>query len=141
MIVGIGIDIVEIARIRGVLERQGDRFLRRIFTPAEQDYCRRHRDPAPYFAARFAAKEALFKALGTGWAQGVNWLDAEIRRLESGAPTLALSGRALEIGDQLGAQALHVSLSHSEQSAIAVVILERSQESENRSQESGVRSQ
>jgi holo-[acyl-carrier protein] synthase len=67
MIVGIGIDIVEISRLRRALERQGDRFIRRVYTETEQEYCRRHRDPAPYFAVRFAAKEALFTALGTGW--------------------------------------------------------------------------
>jgi holo-[acyl-carrier protein] synthase len=134
MIVGIGIDIVEIVRVRRILERQGERFLRRIFTPAEQEYCRKHRDAAPYFAARFAAKEALFKALGTGWAEGATWLNAEIQRKESGAPVLALSGRTQEIGAQLGVEAVHISMSHSEQSAVAIVILERSQESGVRSQ-------
>ena len=125
MIVGIGVDIVDIRRVRGVLERQGDRFVRRVFTAAEQDYCRAHRDPSPYFAARFAAKEALFKALGTGWAQGVTWLDAEVQRQESGAPRLLITGRARKLADQRGARRTHVSLSHSEEAAIAVVILEK----------------
>jgi len=134
MIAGVGIDIVELARIRRVLERQGDRFLRRDFTPAEQEYCRKHRDAAPYFAARFAAKEALFKALGTGWAEGATWLNVEIQRKDSGAPMLVLSGRTQEISVRLGVQAVHVSMSHSEQSAVAIVVLERSQESGVRSQ-------
>ena len=125
MIVGVGVDIVDIGRIRQVLERQGERFVRRIYTVAEQEYCRGHRDSAPCFAARFAAKEAFFKAVGTGWAQGVTWLDAEVCRQESGAPCLALSGRAEEISKALGTRAIHVSLSHSETAAIAIVILEQ----------------
>ena len=79
MIIGIGVDIVEIERFRNAMERLKDRFIRRIFTPGEQQYCNGHREPAQHFAVRFAAKEALFKALGTGWAKGVTWLDAEIR--------------------------------------------------------------
>jgi holo-[acyl-carrier protein] synthase len=125
MIAGMGVDIVDIRRVRGILERQGNRFVRRVFTVAEQDYCRAHRDPAPYFAARFAAKEALFKALGTGWTRGVTWCDAEVRREESGAPRLMISGRAQELAEELGTRTVHVSLSHSEETAIAVVILER----------------
>ena len=124
MIVGIGVDIVDIGRIRLVLERQAERFVRRVFTSGEQEYCRAHRDSVPYFAARFAAKVALFKAVGTGWAHGVTWLDAEVRRQESGAPRLVLSGRAEEISKALGTHAVHLSLSHSETAAIAIVILE-----------------
>ena len=124
MILGIGVDIVDISRLRQALERHGDRFIQRIYTGTEQEYCRKHRDPAPYFAARFAAKEALFKALGTGWAFGVRWVDAEVLRNDLGAPKLALSGRAAEISAELGASAIHVSLSHSETAAIAIVILE-----------------
>jgi len=125
MIIGIGVDIVDIRRVRGILERQGERFVRRVFTDAERDYCRAHRDPSAYFAARFAAKEALFKALGTGWAQGVTWRDAEVEREESGAPRLKLNGRAQKLARELGARAVHISLSHSEEAAIAVVILEK----------------
>jgi holo-[acyl-carrier protein] synthase len=125
VIVGIGIDIVEIERLRAVLERQRDRFLKRVITPAEQEYCSRHRDPVPCYAARFAAKEALFKALGTGWAKGVSWLDVEVLRMGAGAPTMALRGAAEKVGRDLGAQRIHLSLSHSEQNAVAVVILER----------------
>jgi holo-[acyl-carrier protein] synthase len=104
VIVGIGVDIVDIGRIRQVLERQAERFVRRVYTAAEQ---------------------ALFKAVGTGWAHGVTWLDAEVRRQESGAPRLTLSGRAEEISKALGTHAIHLSLSHSETAAIAIVILER----------------
>ncbi len=124
MIVGIGVDIVDIARMRRALERQGDRLMHRLFTTAEQDYCRRHRDPTPYFAARFAAKEALFKALGTGWTQGVTWLDAEVRREEGRAPRLVLFGRAADVSKSLGARSIHISLSHSDETAVAFVILE-----------------
>jgi len=124
MIVGIGIDIVEISRLRRAIDRQGDRFIRRVYTETEQEYCLKHRDPAPYFAVRFAAKEALFKALGTGWAFGVSWVDAEVHRNDQGAPRLALSGRAAVLAAELGAVAVHVSLSHSETAAIAIVILE-----------------
>jgi holo-[acyl-carrier protein] synthase len=125
MIVGVGIDIIDIRRVRKILERQGERFMRRVFTAGEQEYCMAHRDAALHFAARFAAKEALFKALGTGWAQGVTWLDAEVRRESSGAPRLVLCGSAEEVSKGLGTQAIHLSLSHSEEAAIALVILEK----------------
>ncbi len=124
MIVGTGIDIVEIRRIRSVLDRQGDRFLRRVFTADEQEYCRAHRDPAPHYAARFAAKEALFKALGTGWAKGVTWHDVEVRRSPEGVPSLSLAGEASNRAASLQVRTAHVSLSHGEDSAVAVVILE-----------------
>ena len=125
MIVGIGVDIVEIERLKATLERQKDRFLRRVFTPAEQEYCLRHRNPGPHYAVRFAAKEALFKALGTGWAKGVSWLDVEVLRKGEGAPSMTLRGVAAEVGKDLGVQNIHLSLSHSEQNAVAVVILEK----------------
>lgn len=128
MIVGMGIDIVEIRRIRSVLERQGARFTNRVFTAAEQEYCRAHRDPAPYYAARFAAKEAMFKALGTGWAKGVTWRDVEVQRNAEGAPSLNLQGEAQNIAASRGVAAIHVSLSHADDSAVAVVILESGDE-------------
>jgi holo-[acyl-carrier protein] synthase len=124
MIVGIGIDIVDIPRFRAVLERQQERFIRRVFTAAEQEYCRGFRDPAPHYAARFAAKEALFKALGTGWSQGVKWTDGEVVRQKDAPPTLLLHDEAERIGVRLGSRAAHVSLSHSDNSAVAIVILE-----------------
>jgi holo-[acyl-carrier protein] synthase len=124
MILGTGVDIVEIDRLRKIIERQKDRFLSRVFTPEEQRFCNLHRDPAPHYAARFAAKEAVFKALGTGWAKGVTWMDVEVLREGQEAPRLALKGHALEVGEQLGARRYHLSLSHSENYAIATVILE-----------------
>ncbi len=124
MIVGMGVDIVEIRRFGAVLERQQDRFLKRVFTTGEQEFCRAHRDPVPHFAVRFAAKEALFKALGTGWAKGVTWLDVDVHREGQGAPSIVLRGEAEQISRRLGAQRVHVSLSHSDESAIATVILE-----------------
>ncbi len=124
MIVGIGVDIVEIGRLRRTLGKQADRFLKRVFTAAEQEYCNAHRDPVPHYAARFAAKEAVFKALGTGWAQGVAWLDVEVRRREGGAPSLTLLGAAERHGLALGLRTAHLSLSHSDEAAVAMVILE-----------------
>ena len=124
MILGTGVDAVEIERIRGVLGRQKERFIRRVFTEAETAYCLGFRDPAPHFAARFAAKEALFKALGTGWTAGVAWLDAEVLRLQTGAPSLELHGEAANRAARMGARRTHVSLSHSETIAVATVLLE-----------------
>jgi holo-[acyl-carrier protein] synthase len=124
MIVGTGVDVVEIARFRSVLERLKDRFVLRVFTPAEQEFCNRHRDPTPHYAVRFAAKEALFKALGTGWAKGVTWLDVEVLRERQGAPSIALHGEAQRRSLSMGASKVHLSLSHSEQWAVAMVILE-----------------
>jgi holo-[acyl-carrier protein] synthase len=124
MIVSVGIDIVDIDRFRKVLERQGERFVNRVFTAGEQDFCRRRLDVAPHYAARFAAKEALFKALGTGWARGVTWLDAEVKRAERGAPEMVVQGQAGKLLTGLKCRSIHISLSHSEVSAIALVILE-----------------
>lgn len=93
MIIGTGVDIVEIERFRKAIDRSRDRFITRIFTPAEQQYCSSHRDPVPHYAVRFAAKEAAFKALGTGWAKGVTWLDVEVRREKPEAPGIVLSGK------------------------------------------------
>jgi len=124
MILGTGIDIVEIRRIRAVLQRREERFVRRVFTDAEREYCVRHRDPAPYFAARFAAKEAAFKALGTGWARGVTWCDIEIVRRPEQAPALLIHGEARRIADSLQVRKAHVTLSHGEDAAIAFVLLE-----------------
>ena len=125
MVVGIGVDIIEIERLRKTLERQADRFVGRIFTEAEQEYCRRHRDPVPHYAARFAAKEALMKALGTGWSKGVTWRDAEVVRAPMGAPVLKLHGQAQALSLSMGVRSMHLSLSHSRELAVAVVILEQ----------------
>jgi holo-[acyl-carrier protein] synthase len=125
MIIGTGVDIVEIPRFRNIVERLKDKFIFRVFTPAEQQFCNGHRDPVPHYAARFAAKEALFKALGTGWAKGVTWLDAEVYREGQDAPAMRLHGEAQSLSISLGAQKAHLSLSHTEQWAIAMVILEQ----------------
>jgi len=124
MIIGTGVDLVEIARFRKVLERSKDRFVQRVFTPAEQKFCNAHQDPVPHFAVRFAAKEAVFKALGTGWAKGITWQDAEVLREESGAPVMILHGEAQKLAFAKGAHSVHLSLSHTENSAVATAILE-----------------
>ena len=96
-VIGIGVDIIEVARIRASLERHGERFHRRICTEGEAAYCTRMRDPAPFFAARFAAKEAVLKVLGTGWRGGIAWTDVEIVKDPSGQPKVALSGECARI--------------------------------------------
>jgi holo-[acyl-carrier protein] synthase len=125
MIAGIGIDIVDLERMRRALARHGERFLRRVFTEGELEFCRRRHDPVPCYAARFAAKEAFFKALATGWAAGIRWHDVEVRRAEGRAPELAISGRAGEIAGELGVRRALISLSHSEGAAVALVLLEK----------------
>ena len=124
MIIGIGVDIVEIRRFSVAMERSSERLLLRLFTAEEQRYCKAHRDPVPHFAARFAAKEAVFKALGTGWAKGVTWRDVEVQKAGQEAPVIVLHGEAQRLCAAKGAGNVHLSLSHSEQWVIAVVILE-----------------
>jgi holo-[acyl-carrier protein] synthase len=124
MTVGTGVDIAETERIERALERHGERFSRKIFTPTEIVYCEKFKNRAERYAARFAAKEATFKALGTGWARGVRWLDVEITHQPSGKPELVLSGRAREVADQLGMTCAHVSISHANRYVVAQVILE-----------------
>ena len=123
MVVGIGVDIGEVGRIRDAVERYGGRFVRRVFTQGEADYCRRGARPAERFAARFAAKEAAMKALGVGWRQGMRFVDVEVRNNELGAPGIVFSGRALELSRELGVERIHVSLSHHRNLAIAQVLL------------------
>ena len=121
MISGIGIDIIEVGRVRDVVERHGDRFLRRIYSEAE--IAGIHGNREQYLAARFAAKEAAFKALGTGW-RGVRWVEVEVENLPSGQPILKLSGEARRRADDLGATRYHVSLTHTAEYAAAQVVLE-----------------
>jgi len=123
-IVGIGIDLVEVARIAASIERFGDRFLKRVFTENEIRYCRSKHNFAERFAARFAAKEAALKAIGTGWRGGVAWVEVEVRREPGGRPTLYYSGRAAEYAARLGVKTTSLSLSHTAEHAIAQVILE-----------------
>jgi len=124
-IIGIGIDLVSIERLRGVLDRYGARFLERVLTAEERAYCERHQDSAPPVASRFAAKEAVLKALGTGLARGIRWQDLEVRRTGQGPPTLHLTGRAAEEAAALGVDRIHLSLSHDRDTAVAMVVLER----------------
>lgn len=125
MILGLGLDVAEIGRIRESLARYGARFTARVLTDAESA-AMPEANAAQYVAARFAAKEACAKALGTGFAQGVTMHMIEVRSLPSGAPTLRLSGRALELAEAMGATRLHLSLTHGRDTAAAVVILEGS---------------
>jgi holo-[acyl-carrier protein] synthase len=125
MITGIGIDVVQNERIRDSIQRFGDRFLNRIYTEREIDYCRKCARPEIHYAARFAAKEAAFKALGTGWTAGVTWKDVEVRRLASGKPELHLYGQALAHATAAGATQFHISLTHDQLVSCAVVVLER----------------
>jgi holo-[acyl-carrier protein] synthase len=124
MITGIGIDVVQNDRIRNSIERFGDRFLKRIYTEGEMEYCKKCVQPEIHYAARFAAKEAAFKALGTGWAAGVKWKDVEVVRLASGQPELHLHGEALAHATSAGAKRFFVSLTHDQLVSCAVVILE-----------------
>ena len=125
MIVGTGSDLIEIGRVRQSMERFGERFLNRVFTPAEVAYCRRKvHNAEESFAARFAAKEAGAKALGTGIAKGVAWTEIEVRRQPGQRPTIHFTGRAAERARAMGVQRAHVTLSHSRDIAMAVVVLE-----------------
>ena len=124
MTVGTGIDMAETERIERALEKHGERFSRKVFTPAEIEYCERFKNKAERYAARFAAKEAAFKALGTGWAKGVRWLDVEVIHEPSGKPELVLTGRALEVAGQLGVTRAVMSISHANRYVVAQVILE-----------------
>lgn len=124
MIVGSGIDVVEIARIQHSIDRYGKRFLDRVYLAAEQAYCLRKRNSAESFAARFAAKESAAKALGTGISHGVNWLEIEVVREPSGRPSLRFHGRAAEIAQHLGVVQSTLSLTHTAEIAMASVVLE-----------------
>jgi holo-[acyl-carrier protein] synthase len=122
-IAGIGVDLVSIPRMREMIDRWQDRFLRRVFTEGEIAYCRARPDPAPHFAARFAAKEAGLKALGTGLQFGVRWRELEVRRERTQAPTLILSGRSREIGLGKGGSRMLLSLTHEGDYALAQAML------------------
>ena len=118
-IIGLGLDIVEISRLESSISRFGDRFLDRLFAPEEREYCDRFREPARCYAARFGAKEAVSKALGTGIGRELGWLDILIRRLPSGQPTVILQGAGSETASRLGVTEMFLSLSHSEHYAVA----------------------
>lgn len=124
MIVGMGIDIAEVERIRGAIERHGEVFLRRIFTAREREYCERFKNKYERYAGRFAVKEAAMKALGTGWSRGVRWVDIEVVRQKGGRPTLTLAGEAQKIGEKLGVKNIALSITHTASQAYAQVIFE-----------------
>ena len=124
MIVGTGIDIAEVPRIAQSIERFGDRFLRRVFTEGEMNYCDSKANRVERYAARFAAKEAAMKALGTGWNRGVRWRDIEVVRQPGSRPTIQFYGKASEFAMRLNARNVALSLSHTPEQAIASVILE-----------------
>ena len=124
MIVGMGVDISEIDRIEAAIARFGVAFLERIFTPLEVRYCENHKNKAERYAARFAAKEAGMKALGTGWRFGVRWRDIEVANAPGGKPTLNLAGVAREFADRLGVKNISLSITHSGNVALAQVIFE-----------------
>ena len=124
MIVGVGIDSVSISRIAGLIDRFGRRFLEKVFTEDEISEGLERRNAAQYFAARFAAREAFFKALGTGWGRGIPLKEVSVAREESGRPFLSLSSRALEAAESRGTSISHLSLSHEADIAQAIVILE-----------------
>ena len=124
MILGTGLDLAEVDRIRQAIERYGRRFLERVFTPAEIAYVERKANRFQRYAARFAAKEAGMKAIGTGWRAGVRWQDFEVANLPSGKPTLRLHGQAARVAQRLGVKSVSLSLTHTASVGMALVILE-----------------
>ena len=124
MILGLGTDIVEVARIASSFQRHGEMFLNRVLLPDEIAYCLQHRQPAPFIAVRFAAKEAIAKAFGTGIGAQLGWLDIEIFRRESGEPFVVLHGNGEKLFSERGVKKLHISLTHTENYAVATAILE-----------------
>jgi len=124
LILGLGLDVVAVERVRGLWEGRREPFLRRVFTEVESAACAEKADPVPSLAARFAAKEAGMKALGTGWARGVGWRDVEVTSRPGLPPVLAFHGRAEEVAASLGVTSVHLSLSHDAGIAAAVVVLE-----------------
>jgi len=124
VILGIGTDLAEVARIRRSIENYGDRFLHRIYTERERAYASKKANVAERFAARFAAKEAGMKAIGTGLRHGITWKDFEVVNEPSGRPTLSLSGVAKQIAEHLGVHRISLSLTHTAEMALAVVVLE-----------------
>jgi len=124
MIVGMGIDMEEVERVKGAIERHGQRFLNRIYTQKEQAYCEQFKDKYERYAGRFAVKEAAMKALGTGWSRGVRWVDIEVVRPKGGRPMLELRGEAASIAGRLGVKHIAISITHTPRQAWAQVIFE-----------------
>lgn len=124
MIVGTGVDLAEVDRVRKAIERFGERFLRRVYTPAEIAYVERRGSRWQRYAARFAAKEAGMKAIGTGWRHGVRWQDFEVANLPSGKPALKLHGVAARFAERQGVKSISLSLTHTAALGMAFVVLE-----------------
>ncbi|HWZ99339.1 MAG TPA: holo-ACP synthase [Candidatus Dormibacteraeota bacterium] len=124
VIVGLGVDITEVDRVRGAIERQGERLLKRVYTEKERAYCEKFKNKYERYAGRFAVKEATMKALGTGWSRGVRWVDIEVVREMSGKPTLELYGEAKKIAAKLGVKHIAVTITHTASQALAQVIFE-----------------
>ena len=125
MIVGTGIDIVEVDRIKNSIQKYSDRFKKKIFTQKEIDYCDSQAEPAKHFAARFSVKEAVLKCFGTGMSGGILWKDIEVDKLESGQPILNLYGKGEKIFDQLNLKHIHISITHDKSYAVAHAIAEK----------------
>jgi holo-[acyl-carrier protein] synthase len=124
MILGTGVDLAEVARIRSAVERHGKRFIERIYTPREIAYVEKKANRFERYAGRFAAKEAGMKAIGTGWRRGVRWQDFEVANLPSGRPTLRLHGVAARVAEGMGVKSVHLSITHTAELGMAHVILE-----------------
>jgi holo-[acyl-carrier protein] synthase len=124
MILGTGVDLAEVGRIRDAISRYGERFIRRIYTDAEIAYVERKANKFERYAGRFAAKEAGMKAIGTGWKRGVGWQDFEVSNLASGRPTLRLHGEAARLAEKMGVKSISLSITHTAELGMAHVILE-----------------
>jgi holo-[acyl-carrier protein] synthase len=124
LIVGLGVDIAEVARVKAAIERHGETFLRRLYTPKEREYCERFKNKFERYAGRFAAKEAAMKALGTGWSRGVRWVDVEVVREKGGRPTIKLAGEAGNVAQRMGVKNIALSITHTSEQAFAQVIFE-----------------
>lgn len=123
-IIGIGTDITECLRIANMIERHGELFICRVYTDIEISYCSTRKAATQHYAGRWAAKEAVLKALGTGWRRGISWRDVEVANLPSGAPTIVLHAGARDVADSLGIAQMHISISHARSHAVAYAIAE-----------------
>jgi len=121
-VIGIGTDITECLRIAQMIERHGEIFITRVYTPHEIEYCSSRKSATQHYAGRWAAKEAVLKALGTGWIRGITWQDVEVRNRQGGKPTIALAGGAREICEKLGIGEMQISISHCRSHATAFAI-------------------
>jgi holo-[acyl-carrier protein] synthase len=132
LIVGLGIDIAEVGRVKAAIERYGETFLRRVYTLKEREYCERFKNKYERYAGRFAAKEAAMKALGTGWSRGVRWVDVEVVREKGGRPTIKLAGEAGHVADGLHVKNISLSITHTADQAFAQVVFENEPLASNR---------